>query len=101
MRLKDFNFRYGAKRTFYVLNELHLTERTEILLFNHFGGSTTERELNDFFTYEFDRLAKMLGYIDFAELENLIPNLPKRKYRIFQRQVSILKYIQPSKRANF
>lgn len=65
--LKDFEFWSGAKETVEYLTEDEMSRIEEYLEENYPEG-ITETEVNDFFWFEDDKIAQILGYDDFEEL---------------------------------
>lgn len=68
--LKNFQFWSGAKDTVKYLTDDELETLESILEMDIFPDGASETEINDFFWFEDDMIAELLGYSDFEEIMN-------------------------------
>lgn len=68
--IRDFQFWSGAKDTVKYLTDDELDTLESILENEIFPEGASETEINDFFWFEDDYIAELLGYNDFEEIMN-------------------------------
>ncbi len=68
--LKNFHFWSGAKDTVKFLTDSEMDFLESILETEIFPDGASETEINDFFWFEDDMIAEILGYSDFEEIMN-------------------------------
>jgi hypothetical protein len=68
--IKNFQFWSGAKDTVKYLTDDELDTLESILESDIFPDGASATEINDFFWFEDDYIAELLGYNDFEEIMN-------------------------------
>jgi hypothetical protein len=68
--IRNFQFWCGAKDTVKYLTDDELDTLESILESDIFPDGASETEINDFFWFEDDYIAELLGYNDFEEIMN-------------------------------